>query len=75
MAIFSFSTIWAAEIFGYRVEEALESLDIRNIYPNEKAYEVVEKVIRSAEYGGRGKLRSFEVDVLNKSGEQIYPSV
>jgi two-component system NtrC family sensor kinase len=60
----------ASEIFGYSVEEALESLDIRNIYPNQKAYEVMQ-VLRNDQYGGRGKLRSYEVDVLNKSGERI----
>ena len=60
----------AAELFGYSVEEALESLDIRNIYPEQKAHEVM-KVLRSDQYGGRGKLRSYEVEVLNKSGERI----
>jgi two-component system NtrC family sensor kinase len=60
----------AAEIFGYSVEEALESLNIRNIYPDQKAHEVMQ-VLRSDEYGGRGKLRSYEVDVLSKSAERI----
>ena len=36
----------AAELFGYSVEEALESLDIRNIYPDQKAHEVMQ-VLRS----------------------------
>jgi two-component system, NtrC family, sensor kinase len=60
----------AAELFGYSVEEALESLDIRNIYPNQKAHEVMQ-VLRSDEYGGRGKLRSYQVEVLGQSGERI----
>ena len=60
----------AAEIFGYSVEEALESLDIRDIYPDQRAHEVM-KMLRSDQYGGQGKLRSYEVEVVHKSGERI----
>ena len=60
----------AAELFGYSVKEALENLDIRNIYPEQKAHEVMQ-VLRSDQYGGRGKLRSYEVEILSKSGERI----
>jgi two-component system, NtrC family, sensor kinase len=60
----------AAELFGYTVEEATERLNIRDIYPDQKELEVM-KALRSEDYGGRGKLRSYEVDVLHKSGEVI----
>jgi two-component system NtrC family sensor kinase len=60
----------AAELFGYSVEEAMENLDIRDIYPEQKELEVM-KALRSDDYGGRGKLRSYEVEVLHKSGEPI----
>jgi PAS domain S-box-containing protein len=60
----------AAELFGYSVEEAMERLNIRDIYPDHKEYEVM-KALRSEDYGGRGKLRSYEVEVLHKSGERI----
>jgi PAS domain S-box-containing protein len=60
----------AAEIFGYSVEEALESLDIRDIYPDQEEFEIMKK-LRSDEYGGPGKLRSYQVEVINKSGEHI----
>jgi two-component system NtrC family sensor kinase len=60
----------AAELFGYAVEEAIEKLDIRDIYPGQKELEVM-KALRSDDYGGRGKLRSYEVEVLHKSGEPI----
>ncbi|MBI4765028.1 MAG: PAS domain S-box protein [Deltaproteobacteria bacterium] len=60
----------AAELFGYSVEEAMESLDIRDIYPDHKELEVM-KALRSDDYGGRGKLRSYEVEVLHKNGEHI----
>ncbi len=60
----------AAELFGYGVAEAMESLDIRDIYPDQKELEVM-KALRSEDYGGRGKLHSFEVEVINKKGEHI----
>ncbi len=60
----------AAELFGYTVEEALERLNIRDIYADHQEYEVM-KALRSEAYGGRGKLRSYEVEVVHKSGERI----
>ncbi len=60
----------AAEIFGYDLEEALESLNIRDIYPDRIELEIMKK-LRSEEYGGPGKLRSYQVEVINKSGERI----
>ena len=60
----------SAEIFGYSVEEALQSLDIRDIYPDQRAHEVM-KMLRSDQYGGQGKLCSYEVEVVHKSGERI----
>ena len=60
----------SAEIFGYSIEEALRSLDIRDIYPDQRAHEVM-KMLRSDQYGGQGKLCSYEVEVVHKSGERI----
>ncbi|MDZ7580658.1 MAG: ATP-binding protein [Deltaproteobacteria bacterium] len=60
----------ASEIFGYAVEEALERLNIRDIYPDHHEFEIMKK-LRSSEYGGPGKLRSYQTDVLNKNGERI----
>ncbi|RTZ96287.1 MAG: PAS domain-containing sensor histidine kinase [Deltaproteobacteria bacterium] len=60
----------ATELFGYTIEEALNSVNIREIYPEGVAYEVMRK-LRSEEYGGRGKLRSYQVDVLDKQGNRI----
>ncbi|MGI9570438.1 MAG: two-component system sensor histidine kinase NtrB [Desulfobulbia bacterium] len=60
----------AAEIFGYSLEEALESLNIRDIYPDQEEFEIMKR-LRSSKYGGPGKLRSYQVDVINKSGERI----
>jgi PAS domain S-box-containing protein len=60
----------AAEVFGYRVDEAISGLNIRAIYPGDGARRVMRK-LRSEEYGGKGKLRSLQVDIRKKSGEVI----
>jgi two-component system NtrC family sensor kinase len=60
----------AAEIFGYSVEEALNNLNIRDLYPGDGAREVMRK-LRSEEYGGKGKLKMYHTDVLAKNGERI----
>jgi PAS domain S-box-containing protein len=60
----------ASDLLGYSVEEALNDLNIRDIYPGDGAYEVMEK-LRSEEYGNRGKLISYFVDVASKNGATI----
>ena len=60
----------AAEFTGYSVEEALESLDIRDVYPDDGAREIMQK-LRSEEYGGKGKLKSFQVDAVRKDKIRI----
>jgi len=60
----------ASEISGYGTNEAIESLDIRDYYPGDGAREIMRK-LRSEEYGGKGKLKSCQVDVLRKDGEII----
>ncbi|MCX5882319.1 MAG: ATP-binding protein, partial [Deltaproteobacteria bacterium] len=60
----------AAEVSGYSVTEALESLYIQDIYPNHGAWDVMKK-LRSEEYGGKGKLKEYHVEVLGKQGDRI----
>ncbi len=60
----------ASKVFGYSVDEALDHLDIRDIYPDDMEYEVMRR-LRCDDYGGRGKLKSFEVDVVHKDGTRI----
>jgi PAS domain S-box-containing protein len=60
----------AAEVFGYSVEEALTSLNIRDVYPEDNAREVMRK-LRSEDYGGKGKLKTYHTDALAKNGERI----
>lgn len=57
----------ASQISGYTIDEALTSLNIRNFYPGNGAREVMQK-LRSDEYGGKGKLKSCEVDYQRKDG-------
>ncbi|MGD9252198.1 MAG: PAS domain S-box protein, partial [Desulfobacterales bacterium] len=60
----------ASEITGYSSEEALNQLNIRDIYPPKVAYAVMQK-LRGDNCGGRGKLQSYQVDVRGKDGQII----
>ena len=60
----------AAEVFGYNVEEAFEKLHIWDIYPDGNELEVMRQ-LRSAEHGGPGKLKSYQIEVLSKAGDRI----
>jgi PAS domain S-box-containing protein len=60
----------ATNVFGYTVDEALNHINVRDIYPGNNAYEVMRN-LRSDEYGGKGKLQSYQVDVISKDGEII----
>lgn len=60
----------SAEISGYSIDEALNTLNIRDVYPDGGAYEVMRK-LRSEEFGGKGKLKSLQVNVRKKTGEEI----
>ena len=60
----------AVKVFGYSVDEALHHLNVRKIYPGNNVYEVMRN-LRSDEYGGKGKLQSYQVDVISKDGKII----
>ena len=60
----------AAKILGYSREEALNSLDIRDIYPGDTAHEIMRK-LRSEENGEPGKLAAYRVEILAKDQERI----
>lgn len=60
----------AAEITGYSVAEALNKLDIRKVYPDGGAKEVMRR-LRSDDYGGVGKLKSYEVTMQKKNGGTV----
>ena len=60
----------AAEITGFTVDEAINNLDIRDIYAGDDAREVMKK-LRSDEYGGKGKVKSYHVNLLRKDGAAV----
>ena len=60
----------ASEVFGYTEEEALKKLKIWDIYPDNNELEVMRK-LRSEDYGGKGKLKSYQVNVVNKDSEPV----
>jgi PAS domain S-box-containing protein len=60
----------AEKVFGYTVEEALNNLSIHQIYPDQKQYEVMRQ-LRSNKLYGKGKLRSYRVEVINKYKKRI----
>ncbi len=60
----------ATHVFGYSKEEARTELNIRDLYPDQGAYDIMKK-LRGDEFGPRGKLKCYEVEVLDKSGQRI----
>ncbi len=57
----------ATEISGYSRKEALESLNIRNLYPENDA-QVIMKKMRSGDYGKKGIIKSYKQIVIRKDG-------
>lgn len=60
----------AREITGYSEKEALTQFNIRDLYQDDLAYEVMRR-LRSDAYGGKGKLKECQLEVLRKNGEKI----
>ncbi len=60
----------AAEVTGHSVEAALDHLNIRAIYEDEMAREVMRN-LRSDACGGKGKLKRYHIKAIGKSGEKI----
>jgi two-component system NtrC family sensor kinase len=60
----------STEVFGYTEAEALHEITVRDIYPENIAYQVM-KDLRGDDYGGKGRLKTYHVNVLAKNGEHI----
>jgi len=67
--IFLFNEL-AVELFGHSLKDALNDLNVRDIYPGGGAYEAM-KAMRSASYGGKGRVVDYRTNAVAKSGEQI----
>jgi PAS domain S-box-containing protein len=64
----------ASEILGYTTEEALERLNMRDLYAAGTAGQVMES-LRGEGYGGRGKLKSYRVLLRRKDGGTVPASL
>ncbi len=65
--------IWnkaAEETLGYKSEKIIGRMNIKNIYPEGVAKEIME-MMRSPEYGGVGKLRSYPMVYVRRDGEIV----
>ena len=60
----------AEKLLGYKSEEVVGKMHIRNIYQSGVAKEVMDK-LKSPDYGGVGKLTSFPIFHRGKDGELI----
>jgi PAS domain S-box-containing protein len=60
----------AAEVTGYTVQEALDHLNIRAIYEDDGAFEVM-RCLRSDALGGKGKLKKYRIHIVGKDKEKI----
>ena len=60
----------AEKISGYSAQEAMSSLNIRDLYPKGVAREILRK-LRSDKYGGKGKLKQCHVDCIGKDGVPV----
>lgn len=65
--------IWnraSEETLGYKSEETIGRMNITNVYPEGMAKEIMEKM-RSPEYGGVGKLRSYPMVYVRRDGKIV----
>ncbi len=60
----------AEDVFGYSADEAVRSLNVRSIYDEGVAYDVMRR-LRADEPDGRGKLRAHHAEIIAKGGERI----
>ena len=69
--------IWnkgAEETLGYRAEEVIGKMNVRQLYPEGVAREVM-RMMRMDQYGGRGKLRAFPMNFRRKDGAIVEGSL
>ncbi len=64
----------AEELLGYKAEEVVGKMNIRNIYPPGVAKEIMAKM-KSPDYGGVSRLKSLPMVHKNRRGEAIDGSL
>jgi PAS domain S-box-containing protein len=60
----------AERIYGYRSDETIGKLSVRQLYPEDGAREVM-KMLRSPQYGGVGKLNPIRMDGIDIHGNVV----
>jgi two-component system NtrC family sensor kinase len=60
----------AEEILGYEAEEVIGKMNIKQIYPEGMAQRVM-KMMRSPEYGEKGRLRSYPIVHVRRDGKIV----
>ncbi len=60
----------ATKITGYSRKQAMETLDIRNIYPPGDSKEIM-RILRGGKHGGEGVLKPYKQICLRKDGTTI----
>ncbi len=65
--------IWnqgAEETLGYQAAEVIGKVNVKNLYPDKMARQVM-RMLRSDEHGGKGKLRSYPMTFKAKDGRTV----
>ena len=65
--------IWnqgAEETLGYRASEVIGKMNVKELYPDDMARQVM-RMMRSDDYGGKGKLRAFPMTFMANDGRPV----
>jgi PAS domain S-box-containing protein len=65
--------IWnqgAEETLGYPASETIGRMNVKDLYPDDMARRVMQ-MMRSDDYGGKGKLRSYPMTFMAKDGRPV----
>lgn len=65
--------IWnqgAEETLGYGASQIIDVMNVTNLYPDDMAREVM-RMMRSDDYGGKGRLRSYPMTFKAKDGRAV----
>ena len=64
----------AEDLFGFSMEEAIQTKNAESLYPLGKAKEIM-KNLKSERFGGKGKLFASRVDIINAQSEIVPAEV
>jgi len=60
----------AEKLFGFSMEDAIQTKNAKDLYPSGKAKEVMAH-LKSEDLGGKGKLSASRLNILNVQGETV----